>query len=263
MLGQIAARELQLDPQRVQVEMGDSRLPAGPASSNSLATASLGSAVKLAAGKIGTHFGNAMPDDQGRAAAFARLGVGEVSELGEFLPPGKKAEVLGKLRKGQVPFASQARGDESKDGKPLMFAFGAEFVEVRVHRLTREVRVPRMTGAFAAGRIINPRTARSQYMGGMIWGMASALLEATEVDEKRGRYVNDSLGEYLMAVNADVSQVDIIMVPEEDAEVNPLGVKGIGELGIVGTAAAVANAVYHATGKRVRDLPIVMDKLLT
>ena len=167
------------------------------------------------------------------------------------------------LRKGQVPFKNQARGDESKDGKPLMFAFGAEFVEARVHRLTREVRVPRMTGAFAAGRIVNPCTARSQYMGGMIWGMASALLEATEIDGKRGRYVNDSLGEYLMAVNADAPQIAVIMVPEEDREVNPLGVKGIGELGIVGTAAAVANAVHHATGKRVRDLPIVMDKLLT
>ena len=88
------------------------------------------------------------------------------------------------------------------------------------------------------------------------------MLEATEIDAKRGRYVNDSLGEYLVAVNADVPQVDVIMVPEEDHEVNPLGVKGIGELGIVGTAAAVANAVHHATGKRVRDLPIVMDKLL-
>ena len=150
----------------------------------------------------------------------------------------------------------------SKDGKPLMFAFGAEFVEVRVHRLTREIRVPRMTGAFAAGRIVNPRTAHSQYMGGMIWGMASALLEATEVDAKRGRYVNDSIGEYLIAVNAGVPRVDVILVPEEDSKVNPLGVKGIGELGIVGTAAAVANAVHHATGKRIRDLPIVMDKLL-
>ena len=119
-----------------------------------------------------------------------------------------------------------------------------------------------MTGAFAAGRIINPRTAHSQYMGAMIWGMSSALLDVTEVDAKRGRYVNDSLAEYLMAVNADVPQVDVIMVPEEDTEVNPLGVKGIGELGIVGTAAAIANAVYHATGKRIRDLPIVMDKLL-
>ncbi len=188
--------------------------------------------------------------------------MAEVSELGEFVPPGKKPEVLDKLRKGQVPFANQARGDESKGGKPLMFAFGAEFVEVRIHRLTREIRVPRMTGAFAAGRIVNQRTARSQYMGGMIWGLGSALLEATALDETRGRYVNDSLGEYLMAVNADVPRVDVIMVPEEDTEVNPLGVKGIGELGIVGTAAAVANAVFHATGRRVRDLPIVMDKLL-
>ena len=100
-------------------------------------------------------------------------------------------------------------------------------------------------------------------MGAMIWGMASALLEATEIDEKRGRYVNDSLGEYLTAVNADVPHVEVITVPEEDREVNPLGVKGIGEIGIVGTAAAIANAVHHATGKRVRELPIVMDKLLT
>ena len=261
-LGQIAARELQLEPRQVRVIMGDSRLPAGPGSSNSLATASLGSAVKLATDKIRAHFENEIPADENRAAAFLRLRVDEVSEIGEFVPPGKDPKVLGMLREGKVPFANQARGDESKDGKPLMFAFGAEFVEVHIHRLTREIRVPRMTGAFAAGRIINQRTARSQYMGGMIWGLGSALLEATEIDGKRGRYVNDSLGEYLIAVNADVPEVEIIMVPEEDREVNPLGVKGIGELGIVGTAAAVANAVYHATGKRVRELPIVMDKLL-
>ena len=261
-LGQIAAREIGIDPRRVTVLLGDSRLPAAPPSSNSMATASHGSAVKLAAGKVSAHFNGATLSDEDRAAAFRRLGVGEICETAEFLPPGMKPEVLDMLRKGQVPFANQARGDESKGGKPLMFAFGAEFVEVRVHRLTREIRVPRMTGAFAAGRIVNPRTARSQYMGGMIWGMASALLEATEVDEKRGRYVNDSIGEYLVAVNADVPQVDVIMVPEEDHEVNPLGVKGIGELGIVGTAAAIANAVFHATGKRIRDLPIVMDKLL-
>ena len=260
-LGQIAARELGLQPQQVKVVMGDSKLPAAPASSNSLATASLGSAVKLATEKILSYFGGSAPSQEAWADAFARLGSTEISELGEFLPPGKTPEVLEKLRKGQVPFTNQARGDESKDGKPLMFAFGAEFVEVRVHRLTREIRMPRMVGAFAAGRIINPRTAHSQYMGGMIWGMGSALLEATEVDELRGRYVNDSLGEYLMAVNADVPSVEIIMIPEVDHEINPLGVKGIGEIGIVGTAAAVANAVYHATGKRVRDLPIVMDKL--
>ena len=262
-LAQIAARELGIDPTRVHVVIGDSTLPACPTSSNSFGMASLGSAVKLATDKIRAHFGGTMPQARERRTAFERLGVDELSELGEFMPLGDNPDVLDKLRRGQVPFTNQARGDESKNGKPLMFAFGAEFVEVRVHRLTREIRVPRMTGAFAAGRIVNTRTARSQYMGGMIWGMASALLEATEIDEKRGRYVNDSLGEYLMAVNADVPQVDVIMVPEVDHEVNPLGVKGIGELGIVGTAAAVANAVYHATGKRVRDLPIVMDKLLT
>ncbi len=118
-----------------------------------------------------------------------------------------------------------------------------------------------MTGAFAAGRIVNPRTARSQSMGGMIWGIASALHEATSVEPNLGRFVNDSLGAYLIPVNADTPEVDIIMVPEHDDEVNPLGVKGIGEIGIVGMAAAVANAVYNATGKRVRDLPIIMDKL--
>ena len=262
-LGQIAARELGIDPRHVRVVMGDSTLPACPTSSNSFGTASLGSAVKLATDKIRARFGGTMPQETERRAAFMRVGAEEICELGEFMPLGDDADVLDKLRKGQVPFTNQARGDESKGGKPLMFAFGAEFVEVRVHRLTREIRVPRMTGAFAAGRIINTRTARSQYMGGMIWGMASALLEATEIDEKRGRYVNDSLGEYLMAVNADVPRVDVIMVPEEDFEVNPLGVKGIGELGIVGTAAAIASAVHHATGLRVRDLPIVLDKLLT
>lgn len=148
-LAQIAGRELQLDPHRVRVVTGDSSLSAGPASSNSMATASLGSAVTLAARKVRACLGNTMPTDQERVPAFGRLGVSEISEVGEFVPPGKTPDVLDKLRKGQVPFASQARGDESKDGKPLMFAFGAEFVEVRVHRLTREIRVPRMTGALS------------------------------------------------------------------------------------------------------------------
>ena len=261
-LSQIAARALLLRPQEVEVVMGDSTLPAAPGSSNSLATASIGSAVKLATDKIRARFGGSAPPAEERVACFQRLGVTEIVETGEFVPPGKKPEVLETLQKGQVPFANQARGDESKDGKPLMFAFGAQLVEVRVHRLTHEIRVPRMTGAFAAGRIVNTRTAHSQYMGGMIWGMASALLEATEVDPELGRFTNPSLGEYLVAVNADVPEINVIMVPEEDHEVNPLGVKGIGEIGIVGAAAAVANAVYHATGKRVRELPILMEKLV-
>src|SRR5258705_2645078 len=112
-----------------------------------------------------------------------------------------------------------------------------------------------MVGAFAAGRLMNTRTARSQYLGGMIWGVSSALHEATEIDRRNARYVNDNLADYMMPVNADVAEVDIILVPEKDDFVNPVGVKGIGELGNVGTAAAVANAVHHATGGRVLELP--------
>ena len=143
-----------------------------------------------------------------------------------------------------------------------MFAFGAEFVEVRIHARTREIRVPRMVGAFAAGRIMNPRTAHSQLMGGMIWGIGSALHEHTEIDKREARYMNDNLAEYLIPVNADVRQLDVILVPEVDNDVNPAGAKGLGELANVGTAAAVANAVFHATGQRIRELPITIDKLI-
>ena len=144
----------------------------------------------------------------------------------------------------------------------MRYAFGAEFVEVRVHRLTREIRVPRAVGAFAAGRIVNPRTAHSQLMGGMIWGISSALHEETEIDTRFARYTNTNLADYLVPVNADVPQIDVILLSEKDLKVNPLGIKGIGELGNVGTAAAVANAVYHATGIRVRNLPIRLEKVI-
>jgi len=143
-----------------------------------------------------------------------------------------------------------------------MFAFGAQMVEVRVHRWTREIRAPRIHGAFAAGAILNRKTAHSQLMGGMIWGIGSALHEATEIDKPRGRFLNENIAEYLIPVNADVREVRVAMLDERDDYVNPLGVKGIGELGIVGTAAAIANAVHHATGKRLRRLPIRMADLV-
>jgi xanthine dehydrogenase YagR molybdenum-binding subunit len=144
----------------------------------------------------------------------------------------------------------------------IQFAFGAEFVEVRVHKLTREIPVPRIVGAFAAGRIVNPLTARSQLMGGMIWGVLSALFEATEIDREAARYINTDLADYLLPVNADARQVEIVMLPEQDEQVDELGIKGLGELGNVGTNAAVANAVFHATGVRVRELPIRLETLL-
>jgi xanthine dehydrogenase YagR molybdenum-binding subunit len=132
---------------------------------------------------------------------------------------------------------------------------------VRVHARTRKIRVPRLVGAFAGGHISNTRTARSQLMGGMIWGIGSALHESTEMDRAAARYINDDFADYLVAVNADVDQLDVILIPEQDDRVSPVGIKGLGELGNVGTAAAIANAVNHATGQRIRDLPIRIDKL--
>jgi xanthine dehydrogenase YagR molybdenum-binding subunit len=142
---------------------------------------------------------------------------------------------------------------EAKLKDRIQFAFGAQFIEVRVHALTGEVRTPRAVGAYAAGAIVNPVTAKSQLMGGMIWGISAALHEATEIDPRHARYYNDDLSEYLVPVNADIGEVDVILVPETDEEVNPLGIKGIGELGNVG---------IHATGLRVRDLPVRIDQLL-
>ena len=131
-----------------------------------------------------------------------------------------------------------------------------------MHARTREIRVPRAMAAFAAGRIINPRLAHSQLMGGMIWGISSALHEKTEIDLRTARYTNDNISEYLIPVNADIDAIDVIIVPEQDAAVNPIGMKGLGEIGVVGMNAAVANAVHHATGRRIRNLPIRLDDLL-
>jgi xanthine dehydrogenase YagR molybdenum-binding subunit len=191
------------------------------------------------------------------AKAVARLG-GVVEVYAENLPPGAPAGGTEMVYHGQP---AMARGSELED--QIRHSFGAQFVEVHVHALTREIRVPRAVGAFAAGTIVNPVTARSQLMGGMLWGISAALHEATELDRKLARYTNNDLAEYLVPVNADVGTVEVIFVPELDREVNPLGIKGIGELGTTGMNAAVANAVYHATGKRLRKLPLRLEALLS
>jgi xanthine dehydrogenase YagR molybdenum-binding subunit len=143
-----------------------------------------------------------------------------------------------------------------------MHAFGAQFAEVRVDLDTGEVRVPRLVGVFAVGRIVNAKLGRSQLLGGMTMGLSMALHEASVLDPRFGHYVNHDFAEYHIATNADVGAVDVTWIDEDDPHVNPMGAKGIGEIGIVGTAAAIANAVHHATGVRVRDLPITLDKLL-
>lgn len=282
--GQMAAERLGVDFTSVQVETGDSALPPAPVSGGSNSTASVCSAVLLACDRIRARLfetvagsragplagrrpaeldlrnGTVIARDgasQRLAEVFRTLGAGAIEEYAEFIPDGAPANAVQQLYAGKT---TMVRGTE---GKKVKFAFGAELVEVRIHARTREIRVPRLVGAFAAGRIMNTRTAHSQLMGGMIWGMSAGLLEATEIDERAARTVNRDLQDYLVPVNADVQEVSVIMLPEVDHEVNPAGVKGIGELADVGTNAAVANAVFHATGKRVRELPIRIESLLS
>jgi xanthine dehydrogenase YagR molybdenum-binding subunit len=143
-----------------------------------------------------------------------------------------------------------------------LLTFGAQFAEVAVDADLGLVRVRRMVGAFAPGRVLNPKLARSQLMGGMLWGLGQALLEGTHMDPHNGRWANASLGDYLVPVNADAPDVNVELIEVRDDVVNPLGVKGVGEIGQVGVAAAIANAVFNATGYRVRELPIGPEHLL-
>jgi xanthine dehydrogenase YagR molybdenum-binding subunit len=143
-----------------------------------------------------------------------------------------------------------------------MHAHGAVFAEVKVDPELGQIRVTRLVGAFAAGRVINPRLVRSQYYGGMIWGVSFALHEHAVMDLRSGRPMNPNLGEYHVPVNADVPSLEAILIDEHDPHVNALGIKGVGEIGVTGSAGAVANAVWHATGIRVRQFPITLDRLI-
>jgi len=227
-LTQIAADALEVPPERVQLEIGDSSLPRAFVAGGSAGTASWGWAIFNAAGALRTR----LREEYGGSAPAGGLEAGGAFDTN--------------------PEAQQFS----------MHAFGAQFAEVRVNADTGEVRVPRLLGVFAAGRIINPKTARSQLLGAMTMGLSMALHEASVLDPRFGDYVNHDFAEYHIATNADVGTVDVTWIDEEELHVNPMSAKGIGELGIVGTAAAIANAVYHATGIRIRDLPITLDKLL-
>ncbi len=269
---------------QVQVEIGDSDLPPAPVSGGSNSTASLCNVVAkacedlrarlaAAASQAGdgplrgadpaalTLAGGQFRAPDGRtealADAIARASPGAMEAYAENLPHGAKPDALRNLYKGQ---SSLAGGAKLKDR--MQFAFGAQFVEVRVHARTREVRASRAVGAYAAGRIVNPKAAKSQLMGGQIWGLSAALHESTDFDLHHARAYNDDLSEYLMPVSADTPDIETILLPEDDRQVNDLGIKGLGELGNVGLNAAVANAVYHATGVRIRELPVRVEKLL-
>jgi len=226
-LTQIAADALDQPIHRVHVHLGDTTLPFASPAAGATGTASWGSAI----------------------VAAARIMHARLTELDGVIPA-EGVEVRGEIQ------------GNPHDGHYSMHSFGAQFAEVRVDTDTAEVRVARLVGVFAVGRIINPKTARSQLVGGMIMGLSTALHEASILDTYYGDYLNDNLADYHIAVNADIQDIDVSWIDEHDLHINPMGVKGIGEVGIVGTAAAIANAVAHATGIRVRDLPILPDRLL-
>jgi xanthine dehydrogenase YagR molybdenum-binding subunit len=227
-LAQIAADALEAPVGQIEIKVGDSGFPRASVAGGSSGTASWGTAIVLACRalreQLAEHDGE--PPDEGLEAT---------ADTAEFL---KSREQLAR------------------------YAFGAQFADVRVDAYTGEVRLSRMLGVFAAGRIVNPRLARSQLIGGMTMGVSMALHEESVMDARFGDYVNKDLAQYHIAACADIEEIEAHWVDETDDELNPIGSKGIGEIGIVGTAAAVANAVFNATGQRVRDLPIRLDRLL-
>lgn len=221
---QVAAETLGLPVEKVRCRLGQSSYPTAPSHGGSWTMASVGSAVRAAS-----------------------LAVREMAAQSDTRP---------------LEATETSQRDPEAAERYSMHSFGAVFAEVAIDPDVRTIRVRRAVGAYAAGRIINPRLARSQCVGGMIGGIGMALMERTVLDPRDGRPVNAHMADYLMPVNLDIPEIEALFVDEEDPYVNPLGVKGLGEIALVGMAPAVANAVYHATGKRIRNLPILLEDVL-
>ncbi len=262
---QLAADALGVPLEAVEFRLGDSRLPKAPIEGGSWTVSSVGSAVHAACtslrGKIAT-----LVRDKG-GDAFSNTNDDAIRIDGECVTLADRQNERLPLRE-LFSHAGVDRLDalvsvkpEEKQQQYSMATHSAVFVEVRVDEALGTVRVTRVVSAVAAGHIVNPKTAGSQVSGGVVWGISMALQEHGQFDHELGRPMNHNLSEYHFPVNADIHDIDVLFVDEHDEIVNPLGVKGVGEIGVVGVAAAVANAIWHATGKRVRDLPITMDKL--
>lgn len=266
-LAQIAAEALGLDPDQVEFHSGISSLPDGGIAGGSGHTASAGLALHNAGVDAIAKLAELATADQA-SPLFGAGNIGVVARAGRLHrrdDEGRSeayADILARAGRAEVVGTAKAARDPDVAAAHAMYSHGAVFAEVKADPDLGQIRVTRLVGAFAAGRIINPRLVRSQYFGGMIWGMSFALQEEAIADRRTGRIMNADLAEYHLPVNADVQSLEAILVPEDDAYVNPLGVKGVGEIGITGTVGAIANAVWHATGVRVRRFPIRIEDLL-
>ena len=266
-LAQIAADALALDIDQVEFRSGTSDLPDAGIAGGSAHTATAGMAIHNAGADVIARLAELATSDKpsplfgaGNAGVIARSGrlCRRDGESGSE----SYADILGRAGLGQIEGHGTGAIDAAAQSTYAMHAHGAVFAEVKVDPDLGQIRATRVVGAFAAGRIINPRMVASQLNGGMIWGVSFALNERAVMDPRSGRVMNANLAEYHVPVNADVPSLETILVEEHDPHVNALGIKGVGEIGITGTAGAVANAVWHATGVRVRKFPITLDRLI-
>jgi xanthine dehydrogenase YagR molybdenum-binding subunit len=261
---QVAADMLGLPLDSVTVKLGDSTLPQSPVEGGSWIAASVSNGIVTTSDAVRAELlllARQIPN-----SPLADTMVDEVALVdGKLMlkrDASRAVSIADAMRHGGIDRIEQEKTTTfDDDGSRAHNTHSAVFAEVKVDEELGVIRVTRVVSAVAAGRILNTKTATSQIMGGVVWGIGMALHEETLLDHTSGRIMNANIAEYHVPVNADVHDIDVIFVDEPDDIVNPLGIKGLGEIGIVGVAAAIANAIYHATGKRVRDLPITLDKL--
>jgi xanthine dehydrogenase YagR molybdenum-binding subunit len=267
---QVAADTLGLPVDQITARLGDSSLPTSPVQGGSWVAASVGAAVQLACQAVAAKALKAAAKVHGNPLGGATMDDIEIKEGHLVLKSDHSVRVamtdaMRAANLDTIEVEETASGGISgmiSQMQKSRNTHSAVFAEVKIDEELGVIRVTRVVNAVAAGRIINPKTARSQILGGVVMGIGMALHEETMMDHELGRWMNHSFAEYHIPVNADIDDIEVIFVEEPDPEVTPLGVKGLGEIGIVGTAAAVANAIFHATGKRIRSLPITIDKLL-
>ncbi len=266
-LAQIAADGLGLDIDNVEFRSGTSDLPDAGIAGGSAHTATAGMAIHNAGADVIARLADLATNDD-RSPLFGAGNAGVIARDGRLFRRDDESrsesysEILGRAGLAEIEGRGKSAANQAAQAAYAMYAHGAVFAEVKVDPDLGQMRVTRVVGAFAAGRIINPRMVRSQLYGGMIWGVSFALHEQAVLDPRSGRPMNPNLGEYHFPVNADVPSIEALLVEERDPHVNALGIKGVGEIGVTGTAGAVANAVWHATGIRVRKFPITLDRLI-